>query len=160
LPPGTTAPDFSLQSSPQTRLTLRACHGSPLVLVFYPADFSPVCTDELALFNELLPEFESHSARVVGISVDGVWCHRAFASGRKLHFALLADFFPHGEVSRSYRAFDEGAGVSKRALYVIDASGTVSWSYLSPMEENPGADGVLDALDRVDQAIPSPEARH
>ena len=95
LPPGTRAPDFSLDSTPDQTVTLSDARGRPLILVFYPADWSPVCGDELALYNELLPEFHRFNAALAGISVDGPWCHIAFAHERKLKFPLLSDFEPH-----------------------------------------------------------------
>jgi peroxiredoxin len=126
--------------------------GRPVILCFYPADWSPVCGDELGLFNEILPEFQRHGAELLGISVDGVWCHKAYAEARRLRFPLLSDFEPKGEVSRAYNAYRKGDGFSERALFVIDADGVVRWSYVSPVEVNPGADGVLAALEE----LPSP----
>jgi len=146
---GSPAPDFSLKSTPDQLVCLSDFSGRPLVLVFYPADWSPVCGDELALYNELREEFEEFGAKLVGISVDGPWCHRAFADARHLHFPLLADFHPKGEVSRAYHAYRESDGTSERALYVIDATGIVRWSYLSPIGVNPGADGIIAALERL-----------
>jgi peroxiredoxin len=125
--------------------------GRPAILVFYPADWSPVCGDELALFNELLPEFQRYEAQLVGISVDGIWCHRAYADARRLRFPLLADFEPKGAVSRAYHAYRQKDGFSERALFVLDRDGKIHWSYLSPVNVNPGADGVLQAL----EALPS-----
>lgn len=142
---GTPAPDFSLKATPDQTLSLHELRGNPVVLVFYPADWSPVCGDELALFNEALPLLREKHATLLGISVDSVWCHRAFAEARHLHFDLLADFEPKGAVSRLYGAYDP-AGFSRRALFVIDKDGTIAWSYLSPTAVNPGVDGVLDAL--------------
>ena len=142
---GTPAPDFSLKATPDQALSLHELRGNPVVLVFYPADWSPVCGDELALFNEALPLLREKHATLVGISVDSVWCHRAFAEARHLHFDLLADFEPKGAVSRLYGAYDP-AGFSRRALFVIDKDGTIAWSYLSPTAVNPGVDGVFDAL--------------
>ena len=146
---GTQAPDFNLPATPDQRLRLSELRGKPVVLVFYPADWSPVCGDELALFNEALPLIKPKQALVLGISVDSAWCHQAFRDARKLHFDLLSDYEPKGEVSRAYGAYDAEAGCSKRALFVIDAEGKIAWSYLSPVAINPGVDGVLDALDRL-----------
>jgi peroxiredoxin len=146
LAPGTPAPDFTLQSAPDHTLTLSSLRGRPVVLVFYPADWSPVCGDELALFNEVLPAFEPHQAQILGISVDGVWCHAAFVKDRHLQFPLLADFEPKGAVARAYGVYRPD-GISGRGLFVIDAGGVIRWSYLSPIDINPGADGVLRALD-------------
>jgi len=146
---GTKAPDFTLKKSPDQTLSLSELRGQPVVLVFYPADWSPVCGDELALFNEVLPEFQRYGARVVGISVDGVWCHKAYAKTRNLAFPLLADFEPKGEVSRKYGAYRAQDGFSERALFVLDGDGVIRWSSLSPVDKNPGADGVLAALEAL-----------
>ncbi|MBN8227309.1 redoxin domain-containing protein [Corallococcus macrosporus] len=159
LPPGTPAPPFQLAVTPDTRVSLADCSGSPMVLVFYPADFSPVCSDELALFNELLPEFHRHGARVFGVSVDSVWSHLAFAKERKLRFPLLADFHPKGEMSRRYHAWRESEGVCERALYVLDGDGVVAWSHVSPPGVNPGVDGVLEALEDLSARAAPEEAR-
>jgi peroxiredoxin len=147
LQPGTEAPSFSLHSTPDQTVNLQAFRGRPVVLVFYPADWSPVCGDQLALYNEVLPEFSRFDAQVVGISVDGAWCHAAYAGERKLHFPLLADFEPKGKVAKSYGVYRQGDGVCERALFVIDGEGVIYWSYVSPLGVNPGADGILKALE-------------
>jgi peroxiredoxin len=144
---GTTAPDFSLPSTPGQKVSLSEFRGRPVILAFYPADWSPVCGDQMALYNEMLDEFRRFNAELIGISVDGIWCHLAFAQERKLHFPLLADFEPKGEVARRYDVYREHEGVSERALFVIDAAGTIQWSYVSPIGVNPGADGILRALE-------------
>jgi peroxiredoxin len=151
LSPGTKAPDFTLKKSPDATLNLSELKGRPVILVFYPADWSPVCGDELALFNEVLPEFRRYDAQLVGISVDGVWCHKAYAKSRNLEFPLLADFEPKGDVSRKYGAYRQQDGFSERALFVLDADGVIRWSYLSEVTKNPGADGVLAALEELAQ---------
>jgi peroxiredoxin len=149
LPAGAAAPDFSLHSTPDQLVSLGDFHGAPLILAFYPADWSPVCGDQMALYNEVLSEFHKHKAAIVGISVDGSWCHAAFALDRKLHFPLLSDFEPKGAVARKYGVYRDRDGVCERALFVIDPNGTISWSYLSPVGVNPGADGILDALEAL-----------
>jgi peroxiredoxin len=146
---GTPAPDFTLHVTPDQMLSLKELRGRPVILAFYPADWSPVCGDQMALYNEILPEFHRFNAELMGISVDGVWCHAAFSRDRKLHFPLLADFEPKGAVSKLYGAFRDGEGVSERALFVIDKKGTISWSYISPIAVNPGADGILEALESL-----------
>jgi len=151
LPPGTPAPDFQLPATPDQKLSLSELRGKPVILAFYPADWSPVCGDQMALYNEILSEFEQHQATLLGISVDGAWCHSAFAKDRNLHFPILADFEPKGAVSRAYGAYFESAGISERALYVIDKDGIIRWSYLSPMGINPGADGILEALEALEK---------
>jgi peroxiredoxin len=150
LPPGTEAPDFRLPSTPDQTLSLMEFRGQPVILVFYPEDWSPVCSDQLALYQELLPEFQKFNAELLGISVDGIWSHLAFAKDRNLEFPLLADFEPKGEVARMYQVYRAADGTSERALYVIDADGIVRWSYVSPVGINPGADGILRALESLE----------
>src|SRR5690242_8984123 len=146
---GKPAPDFRLTTTPGQQVALRELRGRPVILAFYPADFSPVCGDQMALYNEILPEFAKHRAELLGISVDGVWCHAAFAEHRHLHFPLLADFEPKGEVAKKYGAFREEDGFCERALFVLDDKGTIAWSYCSPVSINPGADGILAALEQL-----------
>jgi peroxiredoxin len=151
LRPGTPAPDFSLQSTPDQAVTLSDFRGQPVILAFYPADWSPVCGDQMALYNEILSEFRQFNAELIGISVDGIWCHLAFAENRKLHFPLLADFEPKGGVARQFGVYRVHEGTSERALFVIDAQGIIRWSYISPVGINPGADGILRALESLTQ---------
>ena len=146
---GSAAPDFSLSVAPDQKLSLSELRGKPVILAFYPADWSPVCGDQMALYNEVLPEFQSYGAELIGISVDGAWCHAAYAKDHNLHFPLAADFEPKGAVARSYGAYREGDGFSERALFVIDKNGVITWSYCSPVAVNPGADGILEALEAL-----------
>ena len=152
LSPGRSAPDFQLPISEQDSLRLSDLRGGPVVLAFYPGDFSPVCGEQMTLYAAMRPEIEQDRARLLGISVDSVWSHLAFADIRGIDFPLLADFEPKGEVAKAYGAYDEGAGVAERALFVLDPQGKVFWSYLSPMGVNPGADGIINALDRLEQS--------
>jgi len=147
---GTIAPEFSLHTTPDQKLTLSELRGKKVVLAFYPADWSPVCGDQMALYNETLRFFRKHNAELLGISVDSKWCHLAFAQDRKLHFPLLADFEPKGAVAQLYGAYDTVEGHSQRALFVIDEEGVIQWSYQSPVGMNPGADGILEALEEMD----------
>jgi peroxiredoxin len=147
LAPGTLAPDFKLHSTPDQFLSMSDLRGAPAILAFYPADWSPVCGDQMALYNEILSEFRRLKAQLVGISVDGVWCHAAFAKDRNLHFPLLADFEPKGAVARTYGVYRQQDGICERALFVIDSKGAITWSYVSPLGVNPGADGILAALE-------------
>jgi peroxiredoxin len=156
LPPGVEAPDFMLRSTPDQWLTLSEFRGKPIVLAFYPADWSPVCGDQMALYNEVLKDFHDLGAELIGISVDGAWCHAAFARDRKLHFPLLADFEPKGDVARRYGVYRDKDGVSERALFVIDADGKVHWSFVSPIGVNPGADGILSALEDLQNKQAAP----
>jgi peroxiredoxin len=147
--PGQAAPLFTLQARPGESIALADFLGKPVVLVFYPADWSPVCGDQIAVYNEMAAEFEEYRAQLLGISVDGAWCHRAFSEARQIRFPLLADFEPKGDVSRRYGAYRDKDGFAERALVVTDAQGIVRWSYLSPIGVNPGADGILAALDKL-----------
>ena len=152
LAPGTQAPDFTLNVTPDQKLSLKELRGKPVVLFFYPADWSPVCGDQTALYNEVLPEFQKYGAEVVGISVDGAWCHAAFAEHQHLHYPLLADFEPKGAVAKTYGAYRNNDGFAERALFVLDDDGKIFWSYCSPVAVNPGADGILQALEGLQQA--------
>jgi peroxiredoxin len=151
LPAGTPAPDFSLRSTPDQSVRLNEFRGRPVVLAFYPADWSPVCGDQMALYNEMLSEFQELDGELMGISVDSAWCHAAFCRDRKLHFPLLADFEPKGDVARFYGVYRESDGTSERALFVINAEGIIHWSYVSPVGVNPGAAGILAALEELKQ---------
>jgi peroxiredoxin len=146
---GTPAPDFTLNVTPDQKLSLSELRGRPVVLVFYPADWSPVCGDQVGLYNEMRSEFARYNAEILGVSVDGSWCHEAFAKDRHLHFPLLADFEPKGAVSKLYGVYRSNDGTSERALFVIDKNGVIAWSYVSPVAVNPGADGILDALEKL-----------
>jgi peroxiredoxin len=147
LGPGTRAPDFTLRSTPDQSVSLSEFRGRPVVLAFYPADWSPVCGDQMALYNEILDEFQEFQTELLGISVDGAWCHGAFARQNKLHFPLLSDFEPKGAVARAYGVYDEKDGTCERALFVINPDGIIHWSYVSPIGVNPGANGILSALE-------------
>ena len=143
---GTPAPDFALPSTPDQKVSLSEFRGRNVILVFYPADWSPVCGDQLTLYNELRDQFDDLNATLVGISVDGIWCHLAFARDRGFHLTLLADFEPKGAVARQYGVYRDGEGISERALFVIDGDGIIRYSYVSPVGINPGANGILKAL--------------
>ena len=143
------APDFDLDAMPDKKLALHELKGKNVILAFYPADWSPVCSDQMALYNEMRRYFNKHNAELIGISVDGKWCHAAFREARNLHFTLLADFEPKGAVARKYGVYNEKAGRCERALFVLDDEGIIRWSYLSPVGINPGADGILEALEML-----------
>jgi peroxiredoxin len=147
LPAGTRAPEFSLQTTPDQTVSLRDVLGTPVVLVFYPADWSPVCGDQLALYNEVLPEFRKHQAQILGISVDGIWCHLAYSKDRRFRFPLLSDFEPKGAVASRYGVYRASAGVAERAIFILDGEGTIRWTHVSPIGINPGAEGILSALE-------------
>ena len=132
-------------------MSLSEFRGQPVILAFYP-DWSPVCGDQMTLYNELLSEFKRFNAELIGVFVDGIWCHLAFAQHRKLQFPLLADFEPKGAIARRFGVHPEQDGTSERALFVIDADGVIQWSFVSPVGVNPGADGILRALEAVEEA--------
>ncbi len=143
---GTKAPDFSLPDQDGNEVSLSDFAGRKLVLAFYPLDFSPVCTDQLSLYQEVLGEIESRDASLVGISVDSSYCHKAFREQLNLTMPLLADFNPKGEVSRAYGAWIEAVDHGNRSLALIE-DGEVKWSHASPTPlEIPGANLIFDAL--------------
>ncbi len=147
---GERAPAFTLNTTPDQAVSLKDFLGRPVVLAFYPADWSPICSDQMGLYAQVMPAFKKFEAEVLGISVDGIWSHLAFAKDRRLNFPLLADFEPKGAVSRAYGAFEGRTGESARALFVIDRKGVIRWSFLSPDGVNPGADGILAALEKLE----------
>lgn len=152
---GTVAPAFSLLASSrdageeQLSLTEKDFRGRPLILAIYPADWSPVCGDQLALYNAVLPQFERLGAALLGVSVDGVFCHQAYARDRNLRFPLVADFEPKGRMARNYGVYRTVDGTAERALFVLDGDGVIRWSHVSPVDVNPGADGILRALEAL-----------
>lgn len=143
------APDFELYATPDQKLTLSELKGRNVIIAFFPADWSPVCGDQMTLYNEMLSYFKKYNAELLGISVDSKWCHMAFKKDRNLHFSLLADFEPKGDIAKKYGVYEYKEGLSERALFVIDANGTIQWSYLSPIGINPGADGIITALEAI-----------
>ncbi len=147
---GTVAPDFELYATPDQKLRLDELKGKKVILAFYPADWSPVCGSQMNLYNEMGKYFTGHNAQLIGISVDSKWCHSAFSGENHFYFPLLADFEPKGAVARSYEAYDERTGECRRALYVLDETGIIRWNYLSPVGINPGADGILNSLEELD----------
>ncbi|MFI6762526.1 redoxin domain-containing protein [Micromonospora sp. NPDC050417] len=149
LRPGQPAPEFTLSAGPDRQVSLRDFRDRPTILVFYPADWSPVCGDQMTLYQAVRSEFDRYQAALLGVSVDSVWSHRAFAAQQGIEFPLLSDFEPKGAVARSYGVYNP-EGCAERALFVIDQEGRVAWSHVSPMEVNPGADGILDALEELD----------
>jgi peroxiredoxin len=146
--PGSAAPDFTLPDQDGNEVSLADFRGRSVVLVFYPADFSPVCTEQLNVYQEVLPQIEERGATLVGISVDGAFCHKAFQQHAGVSMPLLSDFHPKGEVARAYGVFAEDYGVAGRALVMVDADGIVSWSHRSPPLEIPGANLIFDALEQ------------
>lgn len=147
--PGEPAPDFSLPDQDGNLVSLADLRGHTSVLVFYPLDFSPVCSDQLNVYQEVLADLEAEGARLYGISVDSAFAHKAFRDKLGLTMPLLADFNPKGEVARRYDAYCEADGMSERALVLVDEDGIVRWSHVSPSPlEIPGANLIFDALAR------------
>jgi peroxiredoxin len=145
---GSPAPEFTLRDQDGNNVSLADYRGRTVVLVFYPADFSRVCTDQLSVYQEVLPQFEEAGAQLVGISVDGAFCHKAFQEHQGLTIPLLADFHPKGEVAKAYGVWSEQHGVAGRALVMVGPDGVVQWSYMSPPLEVPGANLIFDALEQ------------
>jgi peroxiredoxin len=146
---GEPAPDFELNATPDQKFALHELKGKNVILAFYPADWSPVCGDQLSLYNEMLKYFQKFNAELLGISVDSKWCHAAYKDARKLHFTLLADFEPKGDVAKKYGVYNNKEGQCERALFVLDKDGIIEWNYLSPVGINPGADGIMEALNSI-----------
>ena len=149
--PGSPAPDFTLRDQDLQKVSLGDFAGGRLVLCFYPGDFSPVCSDQLSVYQEVLGEIEERGASLVGISVDGVFCHKAFREQIGLEMPLLADFHPKGAVSAAYGAYREKRGFNNRSLVLVGPDGVVEWSHASPSDlEIPGANLIFDALADAD----------
>jgi peroxiredoxin (alkyl hydroperoxide reductase subunit C) len=148
--PGTSAPDFALPDQDGHIVKLEDLRGQTSVLVFYPLDWSSVCTDQLNVYQEVLADLEREGARLYGVSVDSAFSHKAFQDSLGITFPLLADFHPKGEVARAYGVFIEERGHNQRALVMIGPDLTVKWSHLSPSPlEIPGANLIFDALAKV-----------
>jgi peroxiredoxin len=146
--PGTPAPDFSLPDQNGNMVSLGDFAGRKLMLCFYPLDFSPVCSDQLSIYQEVLPEIEAQGTELVGVSVDSAYCHRAFREHLNLTMPLLADFHPKGAMSRDYGTYQDDFGADNRSLVLVGEDGVVRWSYASPSpKEIPGANLIFDALE-------------
>jgi peroxiredoxin len=148
LPPGSPAPDFSLLTTPDQHVRLSEI-ADAVVLIFYPADWSPVCGDELSMFELSRELFGRSGAQLLGISVDSAWSHVAFAEQRKIEFPLLADFNPKGAVASEYGVYRDDDGTTERALFVLDKGHTITWNYVSPVGISPGVDGALQAVEAL-----------
>ena len=153
---GEKAPDFTLPCNAgeaagdvEPTFTLGDLRGKNVILAFYPADWSAVCGDQLALYNELLPTFANYNAELFGISVDSEFSHKAFRQDRNYKMTLLSDFEPKGEVAKEYGVYRDEDGFTERALFVIDKDGVIRYSYISPMDVNPGADKILETLKEI-----------
>jgi len=144
---GERAPDFTLRNQDGEKVSLSDFRGRKVLLVFYPADFSPVCSDQLAIYQEVKPEIDAKDVEVIGISVDSAWAHRAYREKLGLEFTLLADFEPKGEVARAYGTYNDRFGTANRTLVLIDEEGVVAWTHEADNPgEFPGANVIFDAL--------------
>lgn len=152
LPVGTPAPDFALPDASGQPVCLSEYRGRPIVLVFYPLDWSPGCSQQLDLYQNELAEFKQRGARIIAVSVDSIYSHGAWAAVRGLDFPLLSDFNPKGEVARQYHVYRDLDGFSERALYVIGGDGIIRWSHVSPqLHHVPDIYSLFEALDTVAQ---------
>lgn len=149
IPVGSQAPELVLESEAGNTVALSDFHGRPVVLVFYPADNTSVCASQLALYNEAYHMFEAYDAQLLAISVDDQASHQEFAQQLGLRFPLLSDDAPFGKTARAYGVYNEADRVAERALFVLDSQGTVSWRYVAPRDVNPGANGILEALETL-----------
>jgi peroxiredoxin len=144
---GQNAPDFTLRDQDGKKVTLSELRGQPVVLVFYPLDWSPVCTDQLSLYQDSMGDFKKQGATLYGVSVDSAFSHKAFQDHLGIQFPLLADFEPKGEVALKYGMYMEKHGTNERGFVVIDADGKVKHVHKSPSPlEIPAANLILDAL--------------
>lgn len=150
---GEKAPDFSLPNHKGEQISLSDFRGRKVMLAFYPSDFSPVCSDQLSIYQEVKPDLDEAGLEVVGVSIDHSWAHRAFRKELNLDFTLLADFHPKGQVAELYGAYLPDYGTSNRSLVLVDPEGVVSWVYESSTPlEIPGANLLFDALEATDKA--------
>jgi peroxiredoxin len=149
LPIGTPAPDFALPQTASSRFALHGLLGQRVVLVFYPLDWEAVSRDQLVLYQKFAPQFERLGARLLGISVDSVYCHMAFARDARLRFPLLADFHPRGQTARRFGIYRDKQGMSARALFVLDRQGQIRFSRAYPDLFNPGVDEALTTLETL-----------
>jgi peroxiredoxin len=150
LPVGSSAPDFALPDPNGHMVRLSDYRGKPVVLVFYPLDWSPTCSDQLSLYQSEIAEFEQRGAQLLAISVDSLYSHGAWAAVRGLSFPLLADFHPKGAVAKQYQVYREQEGFSERALYLIDGEGIIRYAHVSPqLHHVPDIYELFAALDEV-----------
>jgi peroxiredoxin len=144
---GEPAPDFTLRDQDGEKVSLSDYRGRKVLLVFYPGDFSPVCGDQLSLYQEVKPEIEAKGVELIGISVDSFFAHKAFQEKLGIDTRLLSDFEPKGEVARAYGSYVEKLGFANRTLVLIDEDGKVAWAHEADNPgEIPGANLIFDEL--------------
>jgi peroxiredoxin len=146
---GTPAPELALLQAPNSVLRLCSFVNRAVILAFYPMDWEPVSREQLTLYQSYADAFDRLSARLLGISVDHLYCHEAFARDAQIRFPLLADSQPRGLVARRYGVYREALGVSARALFVLDAQHVIRFSKVYPDQLNPGVDELLSTLERL-----------
>ena len=144
---GFRAPDFRLRCSQYREAALEDYRGHPLVVVFYVADWHPVCSAQLATYRDLDPQLKRMGAQLVAISADTVWSHAAFSNAHQLPFPLLADDRPRGNIARAYGVYDARRQATRRSLFVVDATSTITWSAVFPDAVDPGSDGIQTAVE-------------
>lgn len=144
---GDQAPDFTLRDQDGEDVSLADFKGRKVLLIFYPMDFSPVCSDQLSIYQEVKPELAEKGVELVGISIDHPYAHKAFQEKLGIDTTLLADFEPKGEIAKAYGSYIDGAGIANRTLVLVDEDGKVAWTYESPTPgEFPGANVIFDGL--------------
>ncbi len=155
---GTPAPDFSLPDASGNVMSLSDFDGKLIVLVFYPLDWSPACSDQLSLYQSEIDEFNRLNAQLVGISVDSIYSHGAWAAVRGITFPLLADFNPKGDVARRYQVYRNSDGFSERALYIVDGENMIRYAHVSPqLHQVPSIYELFDQLKTINQtSAPAP----
>jgi peroxiredoxin len=150
---GTRAPDFALPMASGQSLRLEALLETPVVVAFYPLDWSPGCSQQLDLYQDERSEFAKRGAQLIGISVDSIYSHGAWAAVRGLEMPLLSDFHPKGGVARAYQVYREDDGFSDRALFLIDTSGEIRYAHVSPyIHHVPDIEELLQAIDALASA--------
>lgn len=144
---GEPAPDFTLRNQDAEKVSLSDYRGRKVLLIFYPGDFSPVCGDQLSIYQEVKPQIAEQGVELLGISVDSFFAHKAFQEKLGIDTPLLSDFEPKGEVARAYGSYFEKLGFAHRTLVLVDEEGKVAWTYQSPKDDEfPGANVIFDAL--------------
>jgi len=147
---GAPAPEFALKDQSQTEVKLSDFKGKKnVVIVFYPLDWSPVCTNEHACFVNELKRFESLDAQILGLSVDSVWSHKAYAEKMGIHYPLLADFHPRGAVAEKFGVYLAEKGITGRAIAIIDRKGNLAWFKNYDIPTVPDLQEVADALSKL-----------
>jgi len=146
---GAAAPEFILKDQNQRDVKLSDYRGKNVVIVFYPLDWSPVCTKEHACFVNDMKRFEALDAQVLGISVDSAWSHKAFAEKLGIHYPLLADFHPRGAVADKFGVYFADKGITGRAIAIVDRRGNIAWFKNYDLPTQPEMNEVAEALAKV-----------